>query len=103
MSLLLDQALVEDVAQHCPAQFLSYHKCLGGGDASKCLEEQDALATCVKTQVPSFIKILKDCSDVMKKYEDCVRENVNHRSKCFDILQEVRKCSAQSINAKERE
>lgn len=103
MSMLLDQALVEDVAKYCPAEFLSYHQCLGKGDASKCVKEQNTLSTCVKTQVPSFVKILNDCGDVMKAYENCIRENINVRSKCFDQLQAVRKCSATSINAKESE
>uniref|UniRef100_A0A060TB15 ARAD1D24398p n=1 Tax=Blastobotrys adeninivorans TaxID=409370 RepID=A0A060TB15_BLAAD len=100
MSLLLDQALVEDVAKYCPAQFLEYHKCLGGGDASKCLEQQDKLAKCVKTDVPSFVKILNECGDKLKAYENCIRDNMSMRSKCFDLLQEVRQCSAKSINAK---
>lgn len=102
MSLLLDQALVEDVAKYCPAQFLDYHKCLLGGDASQCLEPQQKLAACVKTEVPSFVKILADCGDKMKAYEDCVRQNPDVRTKCFDLLQEMRQCSAQTLKLKEK-
>ncbi|KAG5356372.1 Mitochondrial intermembrane space cysteine motif-containing protein [Yarrowia sp. B02] len=98
MSMLLDQALVEDVARYCPEQFLNYHKCLSGGDVTKCFEEQEKLSTCVKTSVPTFIKILKDCDKHLKAYENCLRANQNSRSECFDKLQEMRKCSANAID-----
>lgn len=91
------------MAKYCPTQFLDYHKCLGQGDASKCLEQQENLSTCVKTKVPSFIKILKDCEKPMKAYEECVTNNPQMRSKCFDLLQEMRQCSANSIGAKAKE
>jgi hypothetical protein len=89
------------VARYCPAQFLEYHKCLGAGDASKCFDEQKKLGECVKKDVPSFVKILKDCSDKMQKYEACVRANPDFRSKCFDLLQDMRKCSSESLGIKQ--
>ncbi|VVT56200.1 uncharacterized protein SAPINGB_P004890 [Magnusiomyces paraingens] len=103
MSMLLDQALVEDVARFCPNYFLAYHQCLAKGDASKCLKEQEQLSSCVRTEVPSFVKILSECAHHMKEYENCIKENTNIRTKCFDQLQAVRQCSAKSINAKESE
>ncbi|CDO57569.1 similar to Saccharomyces cerevisiae YDR031W MIC14 Mitochondrial intermembrane space protein of unknown function [Geotrichum candidum] len=101
MSMLLDQALVEDVARYCPAQFLEYHQCLGEGDASRCLKQQEALSSCVQTKVPSFVKILSECQSVMKVYENCIKDNSKIRSKCFEELKAVRNCSANAINAKE--
>lgn len=105
------------VARYCPAQFLQYHKCLGEGDATRCSKEQEALSSCVQTKyvsfallahliltlhrVPSFIKILSECQTVMKNYENCIKENIKIRSKCFEELRAVRECSAKAINAKE--
>jgi uncharacterized protein with ParB-like and HNH nuclease domain len=49
--------------------------------------------------VPSFVKIMNDCSNKLKAYETCIAANINNRSKCFDILQDVRKCSMESVNS----
>lgn len=55
------------------------------------------------SRVPSFVKILHNCEQQMKSYENCIRENTNVRSKCFEQLKAVRECSAKTINAKESE
>ncbi|ODQ66051.1 hypothetical protein NADFUDRAFT_51323 [Nadsonia fulvescens var. elongata DSM 6958] len=98
MSMLLDQTLVEDVARYCPEKFLDYHRCMAAGDSAKCLNEQVALTECVKTQVPSFVKIVQDCGDKLKAYENCLRENIKDRSVCAPQLKSMRECSEKAIS-----
>lgn len=94
MALLLDQQLVGEVAEYCPREFLKYYQCLGQGDAEACFGEQKKLSTCVKKSSPTFIKILERCQPLMAAYEDCIRQNPDYRTKCFDRLKEMRACTS---------
>jgi len=97
MSLLLDDKLVQEVAEVCPEEFLRYYECLGKGDAQACLGEQKTLSSCVTSKAPSFKKIIANCQPQMKAYEDCVRSNPEFRTQCFDLLVDMRKCVADTL------
>lgn len=99
MSLLLDQRLVGEVAEYCPEEFLKYYQCLGQGDASACLELQKKLSKCARSTAPSFIRIVANCGGEMDRYETCIKENADFRSKCFSFLEEVRKCTEKAVGA----
>ena len=72
-------------------------------DRSKCAQVQQELSVCIKTGVPSFQRIQTDCVSKLKGYEDCLRKNANDRptDKCFENLQDLRKCATGAINIKE--
>lgn len=100
MSLLLDNKLVGEVAEYCPEQFLTYYECLGKGDASKCFGEQKTLSECVTSKAPSFKKIIKNCTKQMNAYEQCIKENPDFRTQCFDYLVDMRKCVSEVVPPK---
>lgn len=97
MSLLLDDKLVGEVADKCPSQFLQYYECLGKGDAEQCQAEQKQLSGCVTKRSPIFKRIISDCSQQMSAYEQCIRQNTDFRTQCFDYLLDMRKCVAQTV------
>lgn len=98
MSLLLDQRLVGEVAEYCPAQFMNYYTCLSKGDVSLCFDEQRALSSCVKTSAPSFIKIIANCQSQMDAYESCIKANPEFKTQCFDKLTEMRECTSRVLS-----
>ncbi|ODV79134.1 uncharacterized protein CANTADRAFT_52186 [Suhomyces tanzawaensis NRRL Y-17324] len=88
----LDQALMEDIARHCPQQFLAFHKCMSNGGTG-CDKEQFELAGCIKQQVPSFQKIQGECAAKLKEYESCLKGTED----CSSQLLELRKCATGTI------
>ncbi|ODV92749.1 hypothetical protein CANCADRAFT_92619 [Tortispora caseinolytica NRRL Y-17796] len=99
--LILDQAMIEEVAKYCPDQFLNLHKCIGDGKASgkpvNCWNQQSQLSSCVKSKVPSFKKIKTDCGEQFEAYKNCIKKDPEFKTTCFDQLQDLRECSAKSL------
>ncbi|CCE65674.1 hypothetical protein TPHA_0M01000 [Tetrapisispora phaffii CBS 4417] len=101
MSSILDELVMEDVALHCPVDFIEYHKCISKKDEGEdCSILQTKLATCIKTKVPSMQKILNNCSDKMTSYQDCIMKNRESRTineNCLGILDELRECARKQV------
>lgn len=95
---LLDQILLEDIARHCPQQFLSFHQCMTKPveDPNQCQAEQVQLAGCIKGEVPSFHRIQGICSGKLQAYDACLR--MNGPNKCADDLQALRDCALGSLD-----
>lgn len=95
----LDQFLLEDIARHCPQQFLAFHQCMSKEDAdpNNCSLEQYNLSGCIKKGVPSFQKIQGVCAGKLQVYEACLKLNKNDARKCTDDLQDLRKCASDSL------
>ncbi|EGW32106.1 uncharacterized protein SPAPADRAFT_55636 [Spathaspora passalidarum NRRL Y-27907] len=92
---LLDQILLEDIARHCPHQFLAFHQCmtLPEPDPNQCAQQQQQLAKCIRTAVPSFHKIQGECAGKLQVYEACLRINNSNTKACTSELQSLRKCA----------
>ena len=92
---LLDQILLEDIARHCPQQFLAFHQCMSkpSPDANQCALEQYNLAGCIKKEVPAFQKIQGVCSGKLQAYEACLKMNGSDQKKCSQDLQSLRDCA----------
>ncbi|KAG7663743.1 uncharacterized protein J8A68_002752 [[Candida] subhashii] len=92
---LLDQILLEDIARHCPHQFLAFHQCmtLPEPDPQQCSKQQADLAICIKTVVPSFQKIQGECAGKLQAYEACLKINNSNTKMCTQDLQLLRNCA----------
>lgn len=92
---LLDQILLEDIARHCPQQFLAFHQCMSNPstDPNQCGLQQYNLAGCIKTNVPAFQKIQGVCSGKLQAYEACLKMNNSDEKRCSDDLQSLRDCA----------
>ncbi|OEJ90870.1 Mitochondrial intermembrane space cysteine motif-containing protein MIX14 [Hanseniaspora osmophila] len=104
---VLDQIIMEDVSFNCPQQFMAYHKCISENheDPSKCAFRQQDLSNCIKTSVPSVMKIMKTCGPIMQKYETCLRDNMESRTineNCIGLLNEMRQCAMNQIDVSKR-
>jgi len=104
---VLDQIIMEDVSYSCPQEFMQYHKCISENhdDPSKCAYRQQDLSKCIKTKVPSIMKIMDVCGSIMQKYEGCIRENMEKRTineNCMGLLNEMRKCAMDQIDVSKR-
>ncbi|AET39911.1 Mix14p Ecym_5133 [Eremothecium cymbalariae DBVPG len=102
---LLDQFVMEDVAKHCPKEFMLYHKCISTNheDPSQCGFRERDLTKCIRSRVPSVKDIMKECGDKMKNYEQCVRDNMESRTineNCLDLLKEMRLCAEGQVRGK---
>ncbi|QLL32161.1 hypothetical protein HG536_0C03300 [Torulaspora globosa] len=98
MSNFLDQLIMEDVAKHCPQQFMQYHKCISNNhdDPSQCSYRRNDLSKCIHAKVPSVQKVMANCKDIMKKYEGCIKDNMASRTineNCLGLLAELRECA----------
>ncbi|PVH16682.1 uncharacterized protein CXQ87_004978 [Candidozyma duobushaemuli] len=95
MSGLLDQAMVEDIARHCPGEFLAFHKCMAKPPSeADCVVEQMALTKCVKSKVPLFQQIQNTCAGKLQAYEACLKSNNSNQKKCQADLQSLRECAS---------
>lgn len=92
---LLDQILLEDIARHCPQQFLAFHQCMSKPkpDPRECALEQYNLAGCIKKDVPAFQKIQGICAGKLQAYEACLKMTGNSNTRCADDLQSLRDCA----------
>lgn len=97
---VLDQILLEDIARHCPQQFLAFHQCMSKPepDAKNCAVEQYHLAGCIKTGVPAFQKIQGVCAGKLQAYEGCLRSNNNDTRRCQTDLKQLRECASGTIS-----
>lgn len=98
MSNFLDQLIMEDVAAHCPQQFMEYHKCISQNhdDPSQCQFRQKDLSKCIKDNVPSVRRVMEKCADHMKMYESCIRDNMETRTineNCLKYMKGLRECA----------
>ncbi|RLV95249.1 Mitochondrial intermembrane space cysteine motif-containing protein MIX14 [Spathaspora sp. JA1] len=92
---LLDQILLEDIARNCPHEFLAFHQCmtLPEPDPEQCSQQQQQLAKCIRTAVPSFQKIQGECAGKLQVYETCLRINNSNTKACSSELQSLRNCA----------
>ncbi|EDO17585.1 hypothetical protein Kpol_1061p7 [Vanderwaltozyma polyspora DSM 70294] len=102
MSGVLDEIIMEDVAANCPEQFINYHKCISqpNQEFSNCRTYQVQLSECIRTEVPSLQKIMKNCGDLMKNYETCIRANMESRTineQCTPLLNQLRDCAFKQV------
>ena len=73
---LLDQILLEDIARHCPQQFLAFHQCMSkpSPDANLCGLEQYNLAGCIKKRCSGFPEdsrsLLWEIASIRGMFED---------------------------------
>lgn len=97
---LLDQVLLEDIARHCPQQFLKFHQCMTQEtpDPNYCVPQQVNLAKCIKYEVPAFQKVQNECASKLKDYENCLRGSENDTTKCNTELQSLRDCASGTLN-----
>lgn len=97
----LDQFLLEDIARHCPQQFLSFHQCMSQEkpDPKLCAQEQANLSKCIKSSVPSFQRIQNQCAGKMQAYDACLRMNKSNTQKCSDDLKGLRDCAFDTIDS----
>ncbi|KAK6197460.1 uncharacterized protein RJT21DRAFT_56961 [Scheffersomyces amazonensis] len=97
---ILDQILLEDIARHCPHQFLAFHNCMSKPDPDPefCDTQQRQLASCIKTVVPSFQRIQTQCVAKLNAYESCLKSNNSKAEKCSPELQSLRDCALGSLN-----
>ncbi|AMD20982.1 HEL299Wp [Eremothecium sinecaudum] len=101
----LDQFVMQDVAKHCPKQFMEMHKCIAQNrdDPSQCNFRQKDLATCIKQKVPSVQAIMSNCGDKMNDYQQCITDNMESRTineNCLGYLEEMRKCASKWVEGK---
>lgn len=95
---MLDQIMMEDIARHCPAQFLAFHQCMSKPPSeADCVSEQVALSVCIKSSVPVFQKIHGQCADKLQGYEACLRQNNSLQAKCSNELQDLRACATGAV------
>lgn len=96
---LLDQLLMDDIARHCPQQFLAFHQCLGKKDPGpeNCEPEQMALAKCIRQGVPAFQRIQGVCAGRLQAYEACLKMNGSDVKKCAGDLEVLRDCAFSSL------
>ncbi|AAS50674.1 ABL097Cp [Eremothecium gossypii ATCC 10895] len=103
----LDQFVMEDVAKHCPNEFMQYHKCISMNheDPSQCDFRQRDLAVCIKQKVPVVQDIMKHCSAQMQRYEQCIRDHMESRTineNCLGLMAEMRSCAERQTAGKAR-
>lgn len=96
---LLDQLLMEDIARHCPQQFLAFHQCMSkpSQDQYPCVTEQMTLVKCIRNDVPAFQKIQGECSDKLQAYDKCLRSSEMDTSKCTGELKSLRDCASDTV------
>lgn len=70
-------------------------------DKNECLKYQFELQRCIKEEVPSFIKIQKNCFKFIDNYEDCLIKNPNDGAKCVDELNDLKNCSYKAVGSSE--
>lgn len=104
MSNVLDQIIMEDVAKNCPREFMEYHKCIAANheDPTPCSYRQVDLSKCIKAKVPSVQKVLRNCSEKMQKYEQCVKDHMETKTineNCLGLLKEMRACAEKQMGA----
>lgn len=98
MSAVLDQAMMEDIARHCPEKFLAFHQCMSKPPSeADCVLEQHNLSRCIKTKVPVFQQIQTKCAGKLQAYEACLRSNNSDQKKCEADLKSLRECSQSAI------
>lgn len=97
MSTVLDQIMLEDIARHCPQQFLSFHQCMARPPTeTDCAMEQQNLSRCIKNSVPVFQKIHGLCSGKLQAYEACLKMN-GTAGKCELDLKSLRDCAQGAV------
>lgn len=102
MSNFLDQLIMEDVAAHCPKELMEFHKCISENhdDPSRCSYRRKDLSQCIQTNVPSVKRVVTTCGGIMKKYEDCIKENMATRTineNCIVFIKELRECAESQL------
>lgn len=105
MADILDEIIMEDVASHCPVEFIEYHNCLSNPNKENldCSKYQVTLSNCIKVNVPSVKKIIKNCGELMKIYESCIinnREAKTINQECLPILDQLRDCASKQLDGK---
>lgn len=95
----LDQILMEDIARHCPQQFLAFHQCMSkpNPDANECNAEQQKLTQCIRYDVPAFQRIQGVCAGKLQGYDACLKMNKSDASKCTQDLRELRNCATNTL------
>lgn len=97
MSNALDQLMLEDIARHCPQQFLAFHQCMSKPPTeADCVLEQKNLSRCIKTSVPVFQKIHGICAGKLQVYEACLKTN-GKAARCEQDLKALRDCALGAV------
>lgn len=96
----LDQIMMEDIARHCPQQFLAFHQCMSKPPSeADCVVEQRNLSSCIRLLVPVFQKIHGECASKLQAYETCLRGNNSDMKQCAGELQSLRDCATGAVGA----